>query len=93
MGFLRGCKSDVYSSALHSATVNGSIGVHEKKQIKGDFMNWVYMEYYKHIDGLYYVIRYLENGELSIPPFSFKTKDSAIAYIEAHDLQAIEKNK
>lgn len=54
-------------------------------------MNWVYMEYYKHIDGLYYVIKYRENGESLTTPFSFKTKDSAISYIKAHDLQAIEK--
>lgn len=54
-------------------------------------MEWVSMEYYKHLDGLYYVVRFRENGELSTSPFGFKSKESAISYIKAHGLQAIER--
>ena len=54
-------------------------------------MKWVSMEYYKHLDGLYYVVRFSENGELSTSPFGFKSKESAISYIKSHGLQAIER--
>lgn len=57
-----------------------------------DSVNWVYMEYYRHSDGLYYVVRYRENWELSTTPYGFKTKDSAISYIEAHGLHAKERD-
>ena len=55
-------------------------------------MNWVYMEYYRHLDSLYYVIRYRENGDMSITPYGFKTKEGAISYIAAHGLCAKERS-
>ena len=54
-------------------------------------MEWVSMEYYRHSDGLYYVVRYRGNGELSTSPFGFKSKEGAISYIKAHGLQAHER--
>lgn len=48
---------------------------------------WVYMEYYQHkASGLYYVIRYCDNTELSTTPFGFKSESTAINYITAHGL-------
>lgn len=48
---------------------------------------WNYMEYYQHkASGIYYVIRYRDNGELSTTPFGFKSEDATIDYITAHGL-------
>lgn len=48
---------------------------------------WNYMEYYQHKkSGIYYVIRYRNDTELSTTPFGFKSEDSAIDYIMAHGL-------
>ena len=48
---------------------------------------WIRMEYYQHeASGLYYVIRYRDNMELSTTSFGFKSEDDTINYITAHDL-------
>ena len=35
----------------------------------------------------WHVLRIAHDGSLSVTPFFFKTKDSAISYIMAHDLK------
>ena len=54
-------------------------------------MNWAKMEYFLHTDDLYYVIRYRANGKFSVTPFGFRSKDGAISYIVAHELDATER--
>lgn len=56
-----------------------------------EVITWLHMEYFRDADGLYHVVRYRSNGELSITPYGFKTKDSAISYIKAHGLYAKER--
>lgn len=52
---------------------------------------WVAMEYYKHSDGLYYVIRYKKDGGLSTMPFGWREKSAAVNYIIAHGLEPKER--
>lgn len=53
-------------------------------------MKFVRMEYYKHTDGFYYVLRYTYGCEPSTTPWGWKSKDGAIRYILAHGLEPIE---
>ena len=52
---------------------------------------WQQMYYYKDADGQYYVARVALDGYITVTPFSFKTKSTAINYIKNHGLKPEER--
>lgn len=54
-------------------------------------MDCNYIEYYRHSDGLYYVIRYRGDGTPSTTPWGWRSEQSAINYIMAHGLEPIKR--
>lgn len=60
----------------------------------GMFDQWgeMYPEKDEHT-GEWYVVRIAYDGNLSVTPFSFKTKSSAISYIRSHGLTPSKRRK
>ena len=54
-------------------------------------IEYVYMEYFKSADGLYYVFRRDKNGKEDKTPFGWYGEGAAISYIAAHGLQPVKR--
>ena len=55
--------------------------------------NWQEMYYYRNTDGLYYVGRVARDGYITVTPYGFETKSTAINYIKGHGLKPTERKE